>query len=378
MTGRTSRRKWAVAGELVLVTLAAALVAPGSWTTAGVPAPAQDTGKQPPARARVDRTVFGIMPDGTKVIEFRMTNTKGASVAVLTYGATVRELRVPDKIGLNADVVLGFADLPSYLGAHPHFGGVIGRYANRIAGGKFTVDGREYQLALNNGPNTLHGGVLGFDRKVWAGEQLPSLAEAGVRMTYTSPDGEENFPGSVTATVVYTLSNENELKIEYTATTDKATPINLTNHSYFNLRGDGSSVLDYVVTVNADKYTPVNDVLIPTGELAPVAGTPYDFLINYAVNGKPGKLRKAARVEDPLSGRAMEVWTTQPGLQFYDAIGLNGTLKGKGDIAYPKYGAVCLETQDYPDAVHHPNFPNVVLKPGQTYNRVTVYKFFAK
>jgi len=348
------------------------------------------------AKVGVERSAFGKLDDGTVIERFTLHNAKGATAKVITYGATLTELWVPDRTGKEGDVVLGFDNLQGYLGNHPHFGGVIGRYANRIAKGKFSLDGKDYTLAINNGPNTLHGGKISYDRKIWKGEPLAAPGGAAVRFTYTSPDGEENFPGNLSITVVYTLTDDDALKIDYTAMTDKATPINLTNHSYFNLSG-GGDVLGYTMFIDADNYTPVDSTLIPTGEIAAVKGTPYDFThpatvgsrmgeikdiggydMNYVVNGKSGKLREAAKVDDPASGREMEVWTTQPGVQFYNAIGLDGSITGVGGVAYKKYGAVCLETQHYPDSVHHPNFPTAVLLPGQVFHEVTVYKFTAK
>jgi aldose 1-epimerase len=348
--------------------------------------------------AHVDKTPFGTMPDGTVIEAYTLHNSQGASAKLITYGATVAELHVPDKNGKMGDVVLGFDNLPGYLGPHPHFGGAIGRYGNRIAKGKLTVDGKEYQLAINNPPNSLHGGPTGFDKRVWKGEPVEVKDGAAVRFTYFSKDGEENFPGNLTATVTYTLTNANELKLEYTATTDKDTVVNLTNHSYFNLSGDGSGdILKYVLYLNADSYTPVDATLIPTGEIASVANTPLDFRKpteigahigeikgiggydhNFVVNGKAGTLRIAARVSDPVSGRHMEVWTTEPAVQFYSAIGLDGSIKGKGGVAYQKYGAICLETQHYPDSPNRPNFPSTVLKPGTKFHSETIYKFSAK
>jgi aldose 1-epimerase len=344
----------------------------------------------------VERAAFGKLDDGTVIEAFTLRNSRGASARIITYGATLAGLWVPDRLGEQGDVVLGLDDLKGYLGDHPHFGGVIGRFANRIAKGKFSIDGQEYQLATNNGPNTLHGGEVSFDRRVWKGEPLSVAKGAAVRLTYVSPDGEEHFPGSLTVRVVYTLMEDDALKIEYFATTDKPTAINLTNHSYFNLSG-GGNVLGYVLTLNASRCTPVDSTLIPTGELAPVKGTAYDFTkpmtigsriaelakvkeaggydINYVVDGENGALRKAAKVVDPASGREMEVWTTAPGVQLYTANWLDGSIRGKRGVAYGKYGAVCLETQNFPDAVNHANFPSAILRPGATYYSATIYKF---
>jgi aldose 1-epimerase len=344
----------------------------------------------------VEKAAFGQTAEGTAIESYTIYNSQGATAKLITYGATVAELHVPDKDGKMGDVVLGFDNLGGYLGPHPHFGGAIGRYGNRIAKGKFTLDGQEYQLAINNPPNSLHGGPTGFDRRVWKGEPLQLKDGAAVRFTYLSTDGEENFPGNLTVSVTYTLTNTNEFRLEYSAETDKDTIVNLTNHSYFNLAGSGD-VLKHVLYLNADKYTPVDSTLIPTGEIASVANTPLDFRKptaigahigeikdiggydhNYVLNGPEGKLRIAARVTEPTSGRQMEVWTTEPGVQFYSAIGLNGSITGKGGIAYPKYGALCLETQHYPDSPNRPNFPSTVLKPGTKFHSETIYKFSAK
>ena len=338
---------------------------------------------------------LGKLPDGTEIEAYTLYNTQGASAKVITYGATLTELFMPDRHGKMGDVVLGFDDLQGYLGQHPYFGGTIGRYGNRIAKGQFTLDGKTYHLALNNGPNSLHGGTIGFNRRVWEAEPLEGKDGAAVRLRYLSKDGEENYPGNLHVSVTYTLTNTNELKIQYAAETDKDTVLNLTNHSYFNLSGtDQGNILKYILYINADKYTPVDATLIPTGAIDSVAGTPLDFLKptaigarigeikdiggydhNYVLNGKAGTLRLAARVTDPESGREMEVFTTQPGVQFYSAIGLNGSIKGKGGVAYQKYGAICLETQHFPDSPNHPNFPSTELKPGEHFHSETIYKF---
>jgi len=372
----------------------AGMLASFALATAWGPSEAQTSKK-----AGVERGTFGKLDDGTSIEVFTLRNSKGAAAKIITYGGTLTELWMPDRAGKTGDVVLGFDDLMGYLGDHPHFGGVIGRFANRIAKGKFSIDGQEYRLATNNGPNTLHGGTSGFDRKVWNGEPLSGAKGAAVRLTYVSPDDEEHFPGTLSAAVVYTLTEDNALKIEYTATTDKPTAVNLTNHTYFNLSGAGD-VLGYTVTLNASRYTPVDSTLIPTGVMAPVKDTAYDFRkpttigsriaelakvkelggydINYIVDGESGKLRMAAKVMDPASGREMEVWTTEPGVQMYTANWLDGSLHGKRGMAYGKYGAVCLETQHYPDSMNHANFPSAILRPGATYHTETIYKFSAK
>lgn len=363
-------------------------------------APLRETARaQTAQKAGVEREAFGKLEDGTIIEAFTLRNSKGASAKILTYGGTLEGLWVPDRKKNIGDVVLGFDDLKGYLGNHPNIGGIIGRYANRIAKGKFSIDGQEYTLATNNGPNTLHGGTAGFDRKVWKGEPVTGGKGAAVRLTYVSPDGEEHFPGTLTVTVVYTLTEDNALRIEYTAMTDKPTTVNLTNHSYFNFSG-GGNVLGYTLMLNAGRYTPVDSTMIPTGELAPVKGTAYDFTkpmtigsriaelekikelggydINYAVDGEIGQPRLAARVADPFSGREMEVWTTEPGLQLYTANWMDGSITGKGGVAYKRFGAVCLEPQHYPDSVNHASFPSTILRPGEVYHTETIYKFSAK
>ncbi len=385
------RNNSAASIRLVFGSLALLLILPGVF--------AQQKGnytkhRKPVMRASVETSVFGKLDDGTEIQMYTLKNRTGAYAKVITYGATVTELWVPDRNGQLGDVVLGFDNLKDYLGPHPHFGGVIGRFANRIAKGKFTLDGRQYTLAINNGPNTLHGGNVGFDRRVWKAEPIEYANAAGVRMTYISADGEEGFPGRLTVTVEYTLTPENSLKITYAASTDKPTIVNLTNHSYFNLAGAGD-VLKDELEMNADSYTPVDATLIPTGEIKSVRGTPLDFTkptsigarstpldpktgaydFNYVVNGKQGELRLAARVSDPRNGRIMEVWTTEPGVQLYTAIGLDGSIVGKRGVAYPKFGAVCLETQHYPDSINHPNFPSTILRPGSIFQSQTIYKF---
>ena len=347
-------------------------------------------------KAHVEKAAFGQIPGGAAIEAYTLINARGASAKVITYGATLTELQVPDKQGKMGDVVLGFDNLEGYLGQHPFFGGTIGRYANRIAKGKFTLDGKEYQLAINNAPNSLHGGAVGFNRRVWTAEPVEVKDGASVRLSYLSKDGEENYPGNVHVTVTYTLTNEDALKIVYSARTDKDTVVNLTNHSYFNLSGPGSGdILKEVLYLNADNFTPVDSTLIPTGEIKSVEGTPLDFRKptaigerigqipeiggydhNLVLNGKAGTLRLAARVTDPASGRQMEVWTTQPGIQFYSAIHLDGSIKGIGG-AYQKYGALCLETQHYPDSPNHKNFPSTELKPGTPFHSETIYKFSA-
>ena len=352
-----------------------------------------DTGKV----ERVKKSPFGKLPDGTEIQQFTLRSTKGAVAKVITYGATLTELWMPDKSGKNADVVLGFDNLAGYLTDHPYFGATVGRYANRIAKGQFSLDGRQYSLFINNGPNSLHGGKAGFNRKVWKAEPVALAHGAAVKFTYVSEDGEEGYPGTLTVHVTYELTDENALKITYAASTDKSTVVNLTNHSYFNLSGAGSGdILKDVLQLDADRYTPVDSTLIPTGELKSVDGTPFDFRKptaigeryaqvpatggydhNFVLSGEAGSLRKAGELYDPVSGRQMELWTTEPGVQIYMSLGLNGSIKGIGG-AYQKFGALCLETQHFPDSPNHPNFPSTVVRPGNDYQSETIYKFSAK
>ncbi len=348
--------------------------------------------------AKVEKSVFGKLEDGTAIEMYTLKNAKGAVAKAITYGATLTELWVPDRNGKLGDVVLGFDNLQGYLGAHPFFGATIGRYCNRIAKGNFTLNGKEYTLPISDfgRPNMLHGGAKGFDKHVWKAEPVSVAHGAAVRFTYFSKDGEEGFPGNLTATVIYTLTDDNELKLDYSANTDKPTVVNLTNHSYFNL-GYSSDVLGTVLYLNADRYTPVDSVLVPTGEIAPVKGTPLDFTQptaigahigeikaiggydhNFVLNGEAGKMRIAARVTEPGSGRVMEVWTTEPGIQFYSSIGLDGSITGKRGVAYKKSGALCLETQHFPDSPNHAAFPATTLRPGDLYRSETIYKFLQK
>lgn len=335
--------------------------------------------------------------DGKPVYLYTMTNKNGMVVKVTNYGGTVTEIQVPDRNGKLDDVVLGFDKLEGYLDKSPYFGCITGRVANRIAKGKFSLDGKVHSLAVNNGPNALHGGKKGFDKKVWEfreGEQVPGFPS--VDLHYKSPDGEEGYPGALDTYVTYRLTDDNSLEIMYFATCDKPTPVNLTNHSYFNLAGQGKgTVLDHEVMIAADQYTPVDDAMIPTGELKSVTGTPMDFTKPTAigarikeVGGKPigydhnYVLRKGARpsvrVYEPKSGRILEMSTTEPGVQFYTGNFLDGSIVGKGSVTYPQYGGFCLEAQHFPDAVNQPKFPTVILKPGQQYKQKTVYKFSAK
>jgi len=338
---------------------------------------------------------FGVMPDGTSVESYVLTNGK-MSVKVITYGAIVAEIHVPDRDGVLADVVLGFDSLEGYLSPQPYFGAIIGRVANRIARGSFTLDGKTYTLAVNNGPNSLHGGLKGFDKAVW---KVKNASGQSIALSYVSKDGEEGYPGNLSVDVTYTLTSDNALKIDYSATTDATTPVNLTNHSYFNLAGPASGkILGHELQLAADNYTPGDEGLIPTGEILPVQGTPLDFTRTTAIGSKieqipgiPGGydhnfvLRDrdplkdpAAVVHDPVSGRTLEVFTTEPGIQFYTSNFLDGSLKGKGGVVYGKQQAFCLEAQHYPDSVNHENFPSTILRPGSRYEQTTLYRFSAK
>jgi len=351
--------------------------------------------------SKVEQRPYGTMPDGAPIEMYTLSNANGMRAEIITYGGAVVSLTAPDKAGKYEDVVYGMENIAGYTGdpKPPFFGALIGRYGNRIGHGQFTLEGKTYNLLKNDGDNTLHGGPEGFDKRVWKGRPLNGKEQA-VELTYTAKDGEEGFPGNLTARVVYTLTDKNELKIEYTATTDKPTVVNLTNHSYFNLACDGT-ILDHQVTINADRFTPVDKGLIPTGELRPVKGTPFDFTkptrIGARINDKDEQLEygrgydhnwvlnrtgagsiKAAEVYEPKSGRVMEVWTTEPGLQFYTGNFLDGTIHGKGGKVYPHRGAFCMETQHYPDSPNHPSFPSTELKPGQTYRTTTIYRFSAR
>ena len=344
----------------------------------------------------VESSPFGTLEDGTKVEIFSLTNAHGAIARISTYGATLTELWMPDRAGKIGDVVLGFDSLQGYLGKHPWFGATVGRVANRIAHGKFTLDGKEYSLEINDPPNNLHSGSHDLSRKVWKAEPLQEQRAAGVRFTYSSPDGDEGFPGDVTVSVTYRLTDNNELTLQYSATTNKPTPLNLTNHSYFNL-GGGDSILGEILYLAAESYTPVDSTLIPTGQISSVKGTPLDFTHPATIGsqitgmkGRPGgfdhnfvlgdagKFKLAARVLDPPTGRQMEVWTTEPGVQFYSGNFLDGSIRGKRGVAYGQYAALCLETQHYPDSVNHANFPSIILRPGETYRSETTYRFSVK
>jgi aldose 1-epimerase len=385
----------------VLLAVGAVTVAPGA-------------GQQPTRRtAAVTRTPFGTLPDGTAVDRFTLSNGHGIVVTVMSYGATIMSVRTPDRAGRVDDIVLGFDTLDPYLTKSRYFGAIVGRYGNRIAGGRFTLDGAAIQLARNNGANHLHGGNKGFDKVVWRGSPFDRDGSVGVAFTYTSPDGEEGYPGTLKASVTYTLTPRNELMLDYRATTDKATPINVTNHSYFNLAGRGrGDILQHLLMLDADRYTPTDDTQIPTGTLAPVQGTPFDFRTptaigaridadheqlrrgggydhNFVLNrgsdarlpaprlvegkGARSEMQHAARVVEPSTGRTLDVATSEPGVQFYAGNNLDPARNG-----FARRSGFCLETQHFPDSPNHPNFPSTILRPGQTFESKTVFTFGVK
>jgi aldose 1-epimerase len=343
---------------------------------------------------KVNKTLFGKI-SGEDIYLFTLENDNGIKTSVINYGGIMNTLSVPDKKGISEDILLGFDNLDDYLKDHPFFGALIGRYGNRIAGGKFNIDGKEYKLAINNEPNHLHGGNKGFDKVVWKAAEFTRTGEVGVQLEYLSKDMEEGYPGNLKVAVSYSLTNNNEVKIEYTASTDKKTQINLTQHNYYNLNACKTDVKEHILTLWASKYTPVDDGSIPTGELAQVAGTAFDFRNpkklgkelesvgmgydhNFVVDNYDGTLKRIAHVEEPVSGRVMEVFTTEPGVQLYTANWLDGSLTGKGGIVYKKHYAYCLETQHFPDSPNKPTFPSTLLEPGKTYKQTTIYKFSVK
>ncbi len=372
----------------VVIALALVLVALGPTTAV--------------AEGTIVKAPYGTTADGVAVNEYTLTNANGMEVKIITYGGIISSIKVPDRNGNMANVALGFDNLQDYETKNPYFGCITGRYANRIAEGKFSIEGEEYTLATNNGPNSLHGGLKGFDKVVWAAAEFEITDGVALELTYLSPDGEEGYPGNLDVKVVYTLTDENEIRMDYTATTDKPTVVNLTNHSYFNLAGEGAGhIYDHILMIDADQYTPVDDTLIPTGELEAVAGTPFDFHMpkaigpgqrsnhpqivigrgydhNWALN-RPSpddkSLIVAARLYEPDSGRILEVWTTEPGIQFYAGNFLDGTLYGPSGHSYRQSDALALETQHYPDSPNQPEFPSTLLAPGETYETTTIYKF---
>jgi len=353
---------------------------------------AEETAKETTMKSSITEQPFGTH-EGETITKYTLTNAGGMQVGIINYGGTITDIITADKAGNKGNVVLGFDSLSGYLQkGNPYFGSLVGRYGNRIANGKFTLDGQQYTLAGNNNGNSLHGGVKGYDKVVWKAEKLPG--DSSLQLTYISKDGEEGYPGNLNIKVVYTLGSDNGLKIDYTATTDKATPVNLTNHAYYNLSaGKDSTILGHDLMLNADKFTEVNDKLIPTGKLPDVKGGPMDFTRskmigkeiqqvkggydhNWILNKKGNDLDKAAELYEAASGRVMEVWTTEPGIQFYSGNFLNGTLiNTRGGASYVKHAGLCLETQHYPDSPNQPSFPNTILKPGETYRQTTIYKF---
>lgn len=347
----------------------------------------------------ITKVAWGTTSAGEAVDLYTLTNAKGASVQVATLGGTVVSIKVPDRAGVLGEVTLGFDSLEGYLKPHPFFGVLVGRYGNRIGNAAFTLDGRTYTLAKNNGENALHGGLKGFDKYVWKAREVASKDGLAVELTHVSPDGDEGYPGTLSVKVIYTWTDANGLRIDYTATTDKPTVVNLTNHAYFNLSsGAAGTILDHTLMLAADHFTPVDKGLIPTGELRPVKGTPFDFTKarkighyidaddeqirfgggydhNFVLRGPAGTMRMAARVTEATSGRVMDVTTTEPGVQFYTGNFLDGTITGRGGKAYGKRAGFCLETQHYPDSPNKPQFPSTVLRPGETYKTSTQYTF---
>jgi aldose 1-epimerase len=353
------------------------------------------------AKARIDKRAFGSLEDGTPIDVYTLKNRNGLQVEITTYGGAVVTIKTPDRHGRRADIVLGYADASGYVSDVSYFGALIGRYANRIARGRFTLNGVEYQLAQNNGVNHLHGGVRGFHKVVWQAREKMHAGGVALELTYLSRDKEEGYPGNLAVTVTYVLTNANELRIEYTATTDKETVVNLTHHSYFNLAGAGAGdILGHELKINADRFTPVDETLIPTGELRAVKGTPFDFnrataigsridqaddqLVfgkgydhNFVLNKKGQELSLAATVYDPKSGRSLEMWTTEPGVQLYSGNFLD-KVRGKAGMVYNRRGGFCLEAQHFPDSPNQPAFPSTILKPGERYTQTTVYKFMVR
>ncbi len=378
--------------RFVVVTLALAVgVACGD--------PSSREGDAMASSATVSAEPFGQMPDGRGITVFTLANANGMRVRAIDYGGIILSLEVPGREGRVADVVLGYDSLEGYLQENPYFGAIIGRYGNRIGGGRFTLNGETYTLPRNNGPNHLHGGFAGFDKVVWDAEPFRNDSGAGVVFTYVSPDGEEGYPGTLTARVTYTLTGANQLIFDYHATTDKATPVNLTQHSYFNLAGDGSGdILRHELQFFASAYTPVDETLIPTGDILPVAGTPFDFTTpkpigtdieaddeqiqfgggydhNFVLDRRESGLFHAVRVVEPTSGRVMDVFTTEPGVQFYSGNFLDGSVIGKAGHVYEHRQGFCVETQHYPDSPNKPEFPSTILRPGEVYTSQTIYTF---
>ena len=352
-------------------------------------------------RAAITQAPFGTMPDGKVATLYTLRNASGSQVQITNYGGTVTAIRVPDKNGVRGDVVLGFDTLKGYETKSPYFGALVGRYANRIAKGRFTLDGKNYKLAVNNGENHLHGGLKGFDKQLWNAKPMMLKNGPALELTLFSPAGQNSYPGNVNVRVRYTWQNNDELRISYRAVTDAPTVLNLTNHSYFNLRGAGlGTILDHQIKINADRYTPIDPTSIPLGPLERVAGTPFDFRTfhtigerigddntqlkngagydhNFVLRNQTGQLKLAATVREPVSGRELRAYTTEPGVQFYTGNFLDG-VNGKYGRVYPKRSGFCLEAQHYPDSPNHPAYPTTTLRPGQTYRQTTVYRFSAR
>lgn len=385
------RASWVVA-VAALVALAGCAKRPPAPPA---PQPQINTANTPKREMKMAVTTepYGVLSDGTQVEQYVLTNNLGLRVTIITYGAMITSVEAPDREGRFANITLSRDSLADYLAGHPYFGCVVGRYANRIARGRFALDGVEYTLATNNGPNHLHGGIKGFDKHVWRAQPVQREGAVGVELVHTSPDGDEGYPGALTVTVTYTLNDDNELWIDYQATTDKPTVVNLTNHAYWNLAGAAAGdVLGHEVMLVADEYLPVDDGLIPLGPPAPVAGTPMDFTTPHTIGErikqveggydhcyvlrkpKPGAMALCARVIEPNSGRVMEISTTQPAVQFYTGNFLDGTISG-GGVKYEKHHGFCLETQHYPDSPNQPDYPSTVLRPGEKYHETTMHKF---
>jgi len=370
-----------------------------SESAAAKPAATAQVGLKPaPTALNIETKAFGETADGRPVRLYSLRNANGLTADIMTYGAIVVSLQTPDRKGQMDDVVLGYDNLQDYIKSSPYFGAIVGRYGNRIARGKFTLDGAEYTLATNNNLNHLHGGVQGFDKVVWDDEPVWKADAVGVKLSCLSKDGEEGYPGNLKSTVTYLLTNKNELRIDYEATTDKATPVNLTHHGYFNLTGGERDILGHVLALNAGQFTPVDEGLIPTGELTPVRGTPMDFTKpteigariteayeqlkfgggydhNWVLNKRGREMALAARVYEPTTGRVMEIHTMEPGIQFYSGNFLDGTITGKEGKVYKHRWGFCVETQHYPDSPNKPSFPSTILRPGEKYETTTIYRF---